>query len=322
MRWALRYRWLTLAGCGLVVVAGIVLYGRLESEFLPEMDEGGFVIDYHTPYGTSLAETNRQLLQAEEILRATPEVESYSRRTGARLALAIAEPNTGDFLVKLKPDRRRHTQDVIAELRAKFRVAIPGTIWEFPGILSDLIGDLTWSPNPIEVKVFSTDAELSEKDGSGHRQATRSSQGRRRRFRWPRVHGAHAEPARALAWLAALRPYHQRRGGRGQHGHARPDFIERARGRPRREHPRARGWREHRRGGDPARIAVAHRRRQPREALAGRRRRSRSRAARTAPRGSAPEYCRDRAPRRPRPRQCHGGDPQQTGRRQSARRRE
>ena len=69
------------------------------------MDEGGFVIDYHTPYGTSLAETNRQLLQAEEILRATPEVESYSRRTGARLALAIAEPNTGDFLVKLKPDR-------------------------------------------------------------------------------------------------------------------------------------------------------------------------------------------------------------------------
>ena len=165
MRWALRYRWLTLAGCGLVVVAGIVLYGRLASEFLPEMDEGGFVIDYHTPYGTSLAETNRQLLQAEEILRATPEVESYSRRTGARLALAIAEPNTGDFLVKLKPDRRRHTQDVIAELRAKFRVAIPGTIWEFPGILSDLIGDLTWSPNPIEVKVFSTDAELLKKTG-------------------------------------------------------------------------------------------------------------------------------------------------------------
>ncbi len=165
MRSALRHRWLTLAGCGLVVAAGIVLYGRLASEFLPEMDEGGFVIDYHTPYGTSLAETNRQLLQAEEILRATPEVESYSRRTGARLALAIAEPNTGDFLVKLKPDRRRHTQDVISELRAKFRVAIPGTAWEFPGILSDLIGDLTWSPSPIEVKVFSTDVELLKKTG-------------------------------------------------------------------------------------------------------------------------------------------------------------
>ena len=160
VRMALRHRWLTLVGCGLLLGAGILLYRNLATDFLPAMDEGGFVIDYHTPSGTSLAETSRQLLQAEEILRATPEVESYSRRTGARLALSIAEPNTGDFLVKLKPDRTRHTEDVIAELRAKFHVAVPGVEWEFPGILSDLIGDLTWSPKPIEVKLFSTDAEF------------------------------------------------------------------------------------------------------------------------------------------------------------------
>jgi multidrug efflux pump subunit AcrB len=110
VRTALRHRRLTLLGCCVILGAGIFVYSNLESDFLPPMDEGGFVIDYHTPYGTSLAETNRQLLQAEEILRATPEVESYSRRTGARLALAIAEPNTGDFLVKLKPERKRHTQ--------------------------------------------------------------------------------------------------------------------------------------------------------------------------------------------------------------------
>jgi CzcA family heavy metal efflux pump len=165
VRMALRRRWLALCGCGLVLGAGIILYGNLESDFLPAMDEGGFVIDYHTPYGTSLAETSRQLVQAEEILRVTPEVESYSRRTGARLALAIAEPNTGDFLVKLRPDRQRRTQDVIAELRAKFHVAIPGAEWDFPGILTDLIGDLTWSPQPIEVKVFSTDVELLKRKG-------------------------------------------------------------------------------------------------------------------------------------------------------------
>jgi CzcA family heavy metal efflux pump len=165
IRLALRRRWLTLCGCGLVLAAGLVLYAKLESDFLPPMDEGGFVIDYFTPYGTSLAETNRQLLQAEEILRATPEVESYSRRTGARLALAIAEPNTGDFLVKLRPDRQRPTPDVIAELRAKFHVSIPGVEWDFPGILSDLIGDLTWSPKPIEVKLFSTDVELLKRKG-------------------------------------------------------------------------------------------------------------------------------------------------------------
>jgi multidrug efflux pump subunit AcrB len=165
VRFALRHRWMALSGSGLVLGAGILLYGKLESDFLPPMDEGGFVIDYFTPHGTSLAETNRQLLQAEEILRATVEVESYSRRTGARLALAIAEPNTGDFLVKLKPDRQRHTQDVIAELRAKFHVAVPGVEWDFPGILSDLIGDLTWSPKPIEVKLFSTDVELLKRKG-------------------------------------------------------------------------------------------------------------------------------------------------------------
>jgi CzcA family heavy metal efflux pump len=165
VRTALRYRWLTLFGCALVFGAGIMLFGNLETDFLPVMDEGGFVIDYLTPPGTSLAETSRQLLQAEDILRATSEVESYSRRTGARLALAIAEPNKGDFLVKLKPTRQRSTQDVIADLRRKFHVAIPGAEWDFPGILTDLIGDLTWSPQPIEVKVFSTDVELLKKKG-------------------------------------------------------------------------------------------------------------------------------------------------------------
>ena len=115
------------------------------------------VIDYVAPPGTSLSETSRQLVQAEEILRDTPEVESYSRRTGARLALALAEPNTGDFLVKLKRDRKRSSDDVIAELRGKFLVAIPGIDWDLHGILGDLIGDLTWSPKPIEVKLFSTD---------------------------------------------------------------------------------------------------------------------------------------------------------------------
>jgi CzcA family heavy metal efflux pump len=157
VRWALGRRWLTLGACLLVLLLGAWIYRGLETEFLPPLDEGGFVIDYIAPFGTSLAETDRQLLQAEEILRATPEVESYSRRTGARLALSIAEPNTGDFLVKLKADRRRATPEVITDLRHRFQVALPRIEWEFPGILSDLIGDLIWAPQPIEVKLFSTD---------------------------------------------------------------------------------------------------------------------------------------------------------------------
>jgi CzcA family heavy metal efflux pump len=163
IRAALRHCWLTLGACAVVLAFGVGIYQKLESDFLPAMDEGGFVIDYIAPPGTSLAETHRQLLLAEEILNGTSDVESFSRRTGARLALSIAEPNTGDFLVKLKPDRKQTTEEVISGLRAKFNTTLPGIEWEFPGILGDLIGDLTWSPQPIEVKLFSTDIEFLKK---------------------------------------------------------------------------------------------------------------------------------------------------------------
>jgi CzcA family heavy metal efflux pump len=148
-----------LLTCGLILALGVWLYGRLDSEFLPFMDEGGFVLDYHAPWGTSLSETDRQLRQAEAILRSLPELDSYSRRTGARLALGISQAHKGDFLVKLKADRRRSTDEVIADLRQRLHVAVPGIEWEFAGILNDLIGDLTWSPRPIEIKLFSTDIE-------------------------------------------------------------------------------------------------------------------------------------------------------------------
>jgi CzcA family heavy metal efflux pump len=164
VRTALHHRWLTLGFLGLLVLSGIIVYGRLQTDFLPEIEEGAFVIDYESPPGTSLTETDRLLSQAEDILRKTPEVESYSRRTGAQLGLTITEPNTGDFLVKLRDKRDRSTQDVISELRAKYHSALPAIRWEFPGILNDLIGDLTWSPRPVEVKLFSTDiAFLKEK---------------------------------------------------------------------------------------------------------------------------------------------------------------
>jgi CzcA family heavy metal efflux pump len=165
LRTALRHRWVTLALCAAVLAAAAGLYLKLESDFLPPMDEGGFVIDYRTPPGTSLTETSQQLMQAETILRSLPEVESYSRRTGARLALAIAEPNTGDFLVKLRPTRQRATEDVISDLRNRFIVALPGVQFEFPGILGDLIGDLMWAPKPIEIKLYSTDSAFLKSEG-------------------------------------------------------------------------------------------------------------------------------------------------------------
>ncbi len=162
-RLAFGHPWLTMGFSALVLLGGIALYYRLKSDFLPEMDEGGFVVDYIGPPGTSLAETDRALLELEKILRATPEVESYSRRTGAAIGLELVEPNTGDFLVKLKPKRVRKTSEVIAYLRDKFKQSAPRIHWDFHGILGDLIEDLTSSPQPIEIRIFSTDLEFLKK---------------------------------------------------------------------------------------------------------------------------------------------------------------
>lgn len=157
LRQALHHSKKLLIICSLILGLGVWLYGELESEFLPFMDEGAFVLDYHTPFGTNLSETDRQLQQAEKLINELPELESYSRRTGAQLGLGISQAHGGDFLVKLKPSRTRSTDDIIASLRPRLVSQIPGIEWEFAGILNDLIGDLTWSPRPIEIKLFSTD---------------------------------------------------------------------------------------------------------------------------------------------------------------------
>ncbi|HVQ31830.1 MAG TPA: efflux RND transporter permease subunit, partial [Vicinamibacteria bacterium] len=161
--WCLRHGGAVLAAAALVLVASVALYMSLGSGFLPEMDEGAFVLDYITPAGTSLQETNRMLLEIEGFLRETPEVESYSRRTGAQLGLSIAEPNTGDFLVKLKRKRSRSLAEVTGALRQQIVRALPAVDVEFPHILEDLIGDLAYSPQPIEIKVFHPEAAVYDR---------------------------------------------------------------------------------------------------------------------------------------------------------------
>ncbi|HEV8291561.1 MAG TPA: efflux RND transporter permease subunit, partial [Tepidisphaeraceae bacterium] len=177
VRRVLNHPWATVLICILLLLGGAAIYLNLSSDFLPEMDEGGFVIDYVAPPGTSLSETDRALRQVEKILRETPDVESYSRRTGAALGFHVVEPNTGDFLVKLKPQREHNTQEVIADLRSKFKASQPAIEWEFPGILGDLIGDLTWSPEPIEIKLYSTDLEFLKKTAPEVEEAIKTVKG-------------------------------------------------------------------------------------------------------------------------------------------------
>ena len=154
---ALDNRWVVLLTIVVVFAGSYLLYRSLGSEFLPEFDESAFVLDYLAPAGSSLAETDRMLHHVEEMMLQTPEVESFSRRTGLEMGMFVTEPNTGDFAVKLKPGHKRDTEEVIAELRGKIKEAEPALDIEFVGILPDVIGDLQGNPEPIEVKLFSED---------------------------------------------------------------------------------------------------------------------------------------------------------------------
>src|SRR5438309_9053646 len=147
---------LLLAGSSVVIVIlAFVCYKALGSDLLPEMDEGGFILDYFTPSGSSLAESDRILQHIEEIVRSQPEVENTSRRTGLQLGLAaVTEANRGDFTVKLKSDRKRDIDDITADARARITTQEPLLEVEFPQLLQDMIGDLTGEPEPIVIKLF------------------------------------------------------------------------------------------------------------------------------------------------------------------------
>ena len=152
----------TLAGSSVVIILlSYVCYSFVGTDFLPEMDEGGFILDYYTPPGSSLAESNRILLHIEDILHSRPEVENTSRRTGLQLGpAAVTEANNGDFTVKLKKDRRRGIDDVIEDVRSEIKHTEPAADIEFVQLLQDMIGDLTSQPEPIVIKLFSQDGKL------------------------------------------------------------------------------------------------------------------------------------------------------------------
>jgi CzcA family heavy metal efflux pump len=159
---------LSIAVAVLLAVLTVGLFYSVGTGFFPAADEGGFVLDYLTPEGSALGETDRQVKEIEKLLSETPEVASYSRRTGSELGLFATAQNTGDILVRLKPrnQRSRSSEEVIDELRDKLHEAVPLVDIEFVQLLQDMLGDLEGNPEPIEVKIFGSDpavlAELAD----------------------------------------------------------------------------------------------------------------------------------------------------------------
>lgn len=161
-----KLRWLTwffnkpVIAALLVLLLGITAWiasGKLKTGFLPDLDEGTIVLDYYSPPGTSIEETDRLCREIEKIILANPNVETYSRRTGIRMAFRTVPPNFGDYSIQLKKQRNKTTPEVIAQLRQKIEEAVPVLHVEFGQRIADLLGDLMSTPQPIEIKIFGDD---------------------------------------------------------------------------------------------------------------------------------------------------------------------
>jgi multidrug efflux pump subunit AcrB len=157
------HRRVALLATLILVLLGVFVYTRVETGFLPEMDEGGFVLDYRLPPGTSLAETNKVISQIEQILKETPEVAAFSRRTGSQLGFFATDPNEGDILVRLKDNRKRDSDEIVDDLRSEIEQKFPQAHAEFVKLLEDVINDLAGEPRPVEIKLFGNDLQVLQR---------------------------------------------------------------------------------------------------------------------------------------------------------------
>ena len=159
VKWFILRPWISfLFVVGLIAAIALIL-PRLQTGFLPEMDEGSIVLDYTSIPGTSLEETNRELNAVDKIITSTPEVSAYSRRIGTQMGFFITEPNTGDYLIQLKNKRNKSTDQVIEDIRKRIESSQPELRVDFGQVIGDMLGDLITSVQPIEIKIFGGDEQ-------------------------------------------------------------------------------------------------------------------------------------------------------------------
>jgi len=154
--------WLSFLIIGALIAIIIIVLPNLQTGFLPEMDEGSIVLDYSSPAGTNLEETDRELREVEKIIVTIPEVQAYSRRTGTQMGFFITEPNRGDYLIQLKTKRKKTTEQVIEDIRKRIESTQPALRIDFGQVINDMLGDLMTSVQPIEIKIFGEDKKQLE----------------------------------------------------------------------------------------------------------------------------------------------------------------
>jgi CzcA family heavy metal efflux pump len=157
--WFILRPWISFIFIAGLILIIVLILPKLETGFLPQMDEGSIVLDYTSIPGTSLDETNKELQQVEEIINSTAEVSAYSRRTGTQMGFFITEPNNGDYLIQLKKNRKKTTDEVIEDIRKRIESSQSELRIDFGQVIGDMLGDLITSVQPIEIKIFGNDQQ-------------------------------------------------------------------------------------------------------------------------------------------------------------------
>jgi CzcA family heavy metal efflux pump len=157
--WFILRPWISFIFIAGLILIIVLILPKLQTGFLPLMDEGSIVLDYSSIPGTSLNETDKELQSVEKIITSIPEVSAYSRRTGTQMGFFITEPNRGDYLIQLKTDRKKTTDQVIEDIRKRIESSQPELRIDFGQVIGDMLGDLMTSVQPIEIKIFGDDTQ-------------------------------------------------------------------------------------------------------------------------------------------------------------------
>lgn len=177
LTWLYRKPWVAALFVLTLLSGGYLAYNNMQTGFLPDLDEGTIVLDYHSPSGTDIEETDRMCRQMEKIIMANPDVETYSRRTALGMSFITAPCNYGDYLIQLKKDRKHTTPEVISVLRKKISAKVPVMTIEFGQRIADLLGDLMSTPQPIEVKIFGDNYNLLQQSAAQAEKLMRNVKG-------------------------------------------------------------------------------------------------------------------------------------------------
>jgi CzcA family heavy metal efflux pump len=151
------FNWLTAASL-IICLTGLLAFFNLNSQFLPELREGHYIIHTTSIPGTSLHESLRIGSELTEQFKAIKGVESVSQWAGrAERGADTYGSHYSEYEVRLEPMPGSEQQRIKNKLRAVLS-AFPGILFEVNTFLTERIDEtISGYTSPIAVNIYGND---------------------------------------------------------------------------------------------------------------------------------------------------------------------